>query len=214
MLFNLLSIGQIAFLVIVPLIVVAIIVLVIFLIVRHKSIKTNFKYRYYKRIYKISMDNDYYLINDFLFKIDDTHVARVDHILFGDKYIYIVNDFYYPGDISGKENDKSIILIDQKGKKVYEDNPIEINKKLVRRLALAVGINPSLMIGVSLINDDCGCGIATSTKNFYIIQSKKFKQLVKAIESRNISEINKEQLAAAVKAIDKLNRRKKRGEQK
>ena len=84
----------------------------------------------------------------------------------------------------------------------------------MNKLGLVTGINPSLMIGVSLINNDCRCGIAATSKSFYIIQNKKIKQLVKAIESRPIGAINKEQLAKAVKAIDKLNRRKRRGEQK
>ena len=33
------------------------------------GIQKDFKYFYYKRLYKIAMDKDYYLINDFLFKI-------------------------------------------------------------------------------------------------------------------------------------------------
>lgn len=209
-----LTIGQISFLIIVPTVVAAIIALVIFLLVRRYRIKKDFKYFYYKRIYRLAMDKDYYLINNFLFKIDDSHVARIDHILFADKYIYLMHDFYFAGDITGKEEDKSIIVIDTKGKKVYNDNPLAINKKLMTKLSLITGINPSMLIGICIINDDCRCGIAVNGKSHYIIQSKKLKQLVKAIESRDIAPINKEQLAGAVKAIDKLNRRKRREQQK
>lgn len=210
----LLSAGQIAFLIVVPVVVVLAIGLVVFLIIRRKNAKNDFKMHYYKRIYRIAMDKDYYLINNFLFKIDGSHVARIDHILFADKYIYIMNDFYYDGDITGKENDNSIIVIDKYGHKVYEENPLNVNKKVVSRLSMVTGINQSLLIGICVINDNCKCGIKTSTKNFYIIQSNNIKQLVKAIESRSIGKINQEQLASAVKAIDKLNRRKRRGEQK
>ena len=70
------------------------------------------------------------------------------------------------------------------------------------------------MIGVCLINDNCHCSIETTSKSFYIIQSNNFKKLVKAIESRDIGEINKEQLASAVKAINKLNRRKRKANEK
>ena len=204
-----LTTAQWAFIIIVPIVVIAIVILAIYFIRRYKNVKNDFKYHYYKRIYKLAMDKDYYLINNFLFRIDSAHVARIDHILFADKYIYIINDFYIDGDIDGKENDTSLIVVPSQGKKYYIDNPIQVNMKLVSKLSMITQINPSLMIGVCLINDNCRCGVSTTSKSFYLVQSAKFKSLVRAIESRDIGNINKEQLASAVKAIDKLNRRKR-----
>ena len=208
-----LSAGQLAFIIIVPIVVLIIAFFAIYFPLRNKKMKTDYKYFYYKRIYRLAMDKDYYLINNFLFRIDDAHVGRIDHILFGDKYIYIINDIYYDGDIDGKEDDPSIILINRNGKKNYEDNPILNNRKIANKLSLITGINPTLMIGVSLINDNCHCSIQNKSKSFYIIQSSNFRKLVKAIESRDIGVINKEQLASAVKAINKLNRRKRQSGQ-
>ena len=204
-----LTTAQLIFLIVVPIVVIAIGILVILLVRKYKNIERDFKYHYYKRIYKIAMDKDYYLINNFLFRIDSAHVARIDHILFADKYIYIINDFYINGDIDGKENDASLVVIPRQGKKYYIDNPVLANANLVKKLSMITSINPSLMIGVCIINDNCHCGVSFSSKSFYLVQSSRFKNLVKAIESRDIGEINKEQLASAVKAIDKLNRRKR-----
>ena len=209
-----LSVGQIAFLIIVPTIVVIAIAVLIYLLNRRHMMKKNFKYFYYKRLYKIAMDRDYYLINDFLFKIDDSHVGRIDHILFADKYIYIMTDSYFNGDIIGKEDDKSVIVLGRDGKKYYDDNPLITNKKLINKLSLITGINPALLIGICIINDNCRYGIQTSSKSFYYIQSNKLKALIKAIESRQVGAINKEQLASAVKSIDKLNRRKRSEQRK
>ena len=213
MIYSGLNAGQLAFIIIVPVVVLLIIFLAIYFPLRNKKMKTDYKYFYYKRLYKLAMDKDYYLINNFLFKIDDAHVGRIDHILFGDKYIYIINDIYYDGDIEGKENDQSIILINRNGKKNYEDNPILNNRKIANKLSLITGINPSLIIGICLINDNCRCSVQNSSKSFYIIQSSNFSKLIKAIESRDIGVINKEQLASAVKAINKLNRRKRQSGQ-
>ena len=209
-----LSVGQIAFLIIVPTIVVIAIAVLIYLLNRRHMMKKNFKYFYYKRLYKIAMDRDYYLINDFLFKIDDSHVGRIDHILFADKYIYIMTDSYFNGDIIGKEDDKSVIVLGRDGKKYYDDNPLITNKKLINKLSLITGINPALIIGICIINDNCRYGIQTSGKSFYYLQSNKLKALIKAIESRQVGTINKEQLASAVKSIDKLNRRKRSEQRK
>ena len=209
-----LSIGQIAFLIVVPVVVIVAIVLLIYFINRRRQMRKNYKLYYYKKIYKIVMDKDYYLINNFLFKIDDSHVGRIDHIIFADKYIFVINDFYYHGNITGKEDDKSIIVLDKNGKKYYDDNPLVLNRKLISKLSLITGINQSLIIGISLINSDCEFGIQISSKSFYIIQCNKLKALIKAIESRNVGNINKDQLASAVKSIDKLNRRNRSGERK
>ena len=209
-----LSVGQIAFLIIVPTVVIIAIAVLIYLLYRRHMMKKNYKYFYYKRLYKIAMDRDYYLINDFLFKIDDSHVGRIDHILFADKYIYIMTDSYFNGDIIGKEDDKSVIVLGRDGKKYYDDNPLITNKKLINKLSLITGINPALIIGICIINDNCRYGIQTSSKSFYYIQSNKLKALIKAIESRQVGAINKEQLASAVKSIDKLNRRKRSEQRK
>ena len=202
-----LSGAQIAFLIIVPLVVAAMIFLAIYIPVHRKRIKTNFRYYYYKKLYSLAMDKDYYLINNFLFRIDQSHVARIDHILFGDKYIYICTDCYFDGNMDGKEGDTSLILISKDGKKRYEDNPLLANRKLIDKLCLITGLDQSLMIGVCIFNDDCRCSVETTSKSSYMIQINRLKPLIKAIESREIGNINKEQLASAVKAIDKLNRR-------
>ena len=213
MIFNKLTTPQLIFIIVVPIVVILVvlgILLLIFIPWRKKRMRTHFKYYYYKKIYKIAMDRDYYLINDFLFRIDNSYVARIDHILFGDKYIYIIIDSYFDGDIVGKEDDPSIVRIEKSGKKIYDNNPLLTIKKLVNKLSLVTGIDESLMIGVCLINSDSRCGVVTTGKQYYIIQDNKLKQLVKAIESRNIDPINAEQLAAAVKAINKLNRKRKK----
>ena len=74
------STGQIAFLIIVPIIVVIGLFCVIFFPLRKRRMKKEFKYYYYRFIYKEALYQDLYLINNFMFKIDDTHVGKIDHI--------------------------------------------------------------------------------------------------------------------------------------
>lgn len=209
-----LSNGQIAFLIIVPIIVIAGLFCVIFFPLRKRKMRKEFKYYYYRFIYKEALYQDLYLINNFMFKIDDTHVGKIDHILFANKYIYIINDYYFDGDIEGKDTDASLIFISRTGKKKYMDNLLLDNKKLISKLSLITGINSSLMIGISLVNKNCNVGVSSSSKHHYIVQANKFKMLLNAIESRPIGNINQEQLAKAVQAIDKLNRKTKKNAKK
>lgn len=205
-----LSILQIIFLIAAPIVVVALVVFFIVIPINRKREKNNFKEYCYKSIYKIAFDEDYYLINNLLFRVDPSKVARIDHILFGNKYIYIIIDVYFDGDLTGKESDKSLILIDDKGKKYYTDNQYAVSKALVKSLADSTGIDMDLLIGVVVVNNRCKLSIETNNKQFYLIQKNKLKRLIRAIESRNVGNINGPQLEALVKAIDKLNRTKKK----
>ena len=71
-----------------------------------------------------------------------------------------------------------------------------------------------LLIGITVVNKECKISIETNSKQFYIIQKNKLKRLIRAIESRNVGNINAPQLEALVKAIDKLNRKKKKDDDK
>ena len=200
---------QLAFVIIVPIILVLFLGVCIYFPVSRFYRKKNFQIHYYKRIYRVALDNDYYLINQFVFKIDSAKVASVDHILFGNKYIYVLSSKYYQGDLVGKYQDKSLIFISHRGKKCYTDNPYNQVKFLASKLSSSTGIDASLMIGIVLVNDDCKVAVQSDSKQFYIIQRKRFAALIKAIESRPVEEINQNQLAKAVQSIAKQNKRKK-----
>ena len=200
---------QLAFVIIVPVVLFIFLVICIYFPITHFYYRKHFQIHYYKRVYRVALDNDYYLINQFVFKIDSSKVASVDHILFGNKYIYVLSSKYYQGDLVGKYQDKSLIFISHRGKKCYTDNPYNQVKFLASKLSSSTGIDASLMIGIVLVNDDCKVAVQSESKQFYIIQRKRFASLIKAIESRPVEEINQSQLAKAVQSIAKQNKRKK-----
>lgn len=200
---------QLAFIIIVPIIVLVFVAILLYFPISRSYYRKHFQIHYYKRIYRVALDNDFFLINQFVFKVDATKVANVDHLLFGNKYIYVLSSKYYQGDLVGKYHDKSLIFISHRGKKCYTDNPYNQVKLLASKLSSSTGIDASLMIGIILVNDDCRVAVQSDSKQFYIIQRKRFASLIKAIESRPVEEINQQQLAKAVQSIAKQNKRKK-----
>ena len=200
---------QLAFVIIVPIVVVLFLAIVLYFPISASYRRSHFQIRFYKRVYQVALENDYYLINQFYFKVDSNKVAKADHIIFGDKYIYVILSKYYEGDLVGKSSDKSLIFISHKGKKCYTDNPINQSKQLASKLSSSTGLDASLLIGITLINDDCKVEVQSDSKQFYIIQRKKFPALIKAIESRPVEPINAAQLEKAVQSIAKENKRKK-----
>ena len=200
---------QLAFVIIVPIVLFIFLFICIYIPASGAYRRKHFQIHFYKQVYKVALNNDYYLINQFVFKVDSTKNATVDHILFGNKYIYVIISKYYQGDLVGKYLDKSLIFISHKGKKCYTDNPFNEVKLLTSKLSSSTSIDASLMIGIVLINDDCKVAVQSDSKQFYIIQRKRLAALIKAIESRPVSTINETQLAKAVQSIAKLNKRKK-----
>lgn len=210
MIFAKLSNLQISFIVTVTVIVALVLCGLLYFFYRRMTIKKHFREHDYKKIRSIADSKDYYLINNFLFRVGEDDVANIDHILFADKYIYIINDFYYEGDLGGKEQDGSLILYKRNGQKFYTDNPLIFSSKIVTRLSLITGVDKSLMIGIILINDDCQVALENHNKQFYIIQRKRLNALIKAIESRDVGNINATQLEDCVHAINKMNRRNRK----
>ena len=200
---------QWAFVIIVPIVVILFLAIVLYFPISASYRRKRFQIRFYKRVYKVALESDYYLINQFYFKVDSNKLAKVDHVLFGEKYIYVILSKYYEGDLVGKSTDKSLIFISHKGKKCYTDNPIIQSKNLTSKLSSSTGLDASMLIGIILINDDCKVEVQSESKQFYIIQRRKFPALIKAIESRPVEKINEAQLAKAVQAIAKDNKRKK-----
>ena len=200
---------QLAFVIIVPIVLLVFLFICIYIPASGAYRRKHFQVHFYKQVYKVALNNDYYLINQFVFKVDSSKNATVDHILFGNKYIYVLISKYYQGDLVGKYLDKSLIFISHKGKKCYTDNPFNEVKLLTSKLSSSTSIDASLMIGIVLINDDCKVAVQSESKQFYIIQRNRLPALIKAIESRPINSINEAQLDKAVQSIARLNKRKK-----
>ena len=209
MIYNSLTTPQLIYIISVSVIVIIVVFLLLFFPIRKRIIKKKYVEHYYKEIYKIALNNDYYLINTFVFKIDDSSILRINHILFGEKYVYLINDYHFDGDIAGKAFDKSLICFSKKGKKYYIDNPIARSKYLLERLCIMTGLDPTIMIGISLVNDDCNSDIASTSKQYYLVSRNKLASLVKAIESRDIAKLNEKSLDKLVHSINKMNRKKK-----
>ena len=201
---------QLVFIAVVAALIIGAALFLLFFPIRRFINKTKFLYLYYKKVRSIAIDKDYYLVNQYVFNSDDKNKVMIDHILFGNKFIYLITSKYYEGDLVGKQSDASFILIDKKGKRKYTDNPVERSKFLMSRLSMSTGINTILMIGIVLVNDNCKLQIESESKQFYVIQRNRLPALIRAIESRKIGNINSAQLEQLVREISNQNSKNKK----
>lgn len=207
--FNLSTI-QIVWIIAVALVVAVILGFAIYFITNNTKASKKFKYKYYKKVYKIVLNNDYFLLNNFEFKVDDKTKARIDHVIYADKYIYLINDYFYPGELSGKEKDPSLIYQDKKGEKNYTENPLITSRKIITYLSILTGIESSIFIGIGLTNSDSKHLIESNSTQCFVVQVNRLKKLIKTIESRPIGKISDKDMMRIVDATkDLCNKNKK-----
>lgn len=185
---------------------------ILVLVMRKRHLKKRFQVKYfYPHVYKTALYYDYYLINTFNIALTAQLDLKIDHLLFGNKYIYIINDYIYEGILTGKKQDSSWILQDLKGEESYIANPLKVNDEIRKKLSLKTAIDDATFICITLVNNKTDINsLNVNTKDNYIIDIKDFMKLIDAIESRKVSALNEEQLQKRVLEFDKLNMFKKR----
>lgn len=199
---------QIVFIIVVPIVVVVGLFLLIRFPLTHLLQRINFNKYVYHRIYRIVLNNDYYLINNYVFSIDEVHKVTIDHIIFAEKYIYICLDRYNEGNLMGNDTNASLILLSRNGDKNYVDNPFISLSKILRQLSSATGLPTEMMIGFIIVNDDCQTKIESKSSQLFLLNRNQLTKLIKTIESRDIQKINPEELDKAVKVLYERNENK------
>lgn len=160
---------------------------------------------FYRHVMRTARDGDYYLINDFTLRTGKEEFIHVDHLLAGDKYLYVVTDRYYEGAVNAKPDDFRWLLYERGGGKRYVSNPLVENKTAMERLSILSGIPTSYMVGVVLVNDDCFVNRYDSEdgENF-LVSERKFARLVRDFEGRGVEPFRKEELWQTVQDLHEL----------
>lgn len=197
---------QIAFIVTASLAGLLLLFILFFRPIKRSILSHRYVRNYGRLIYKIALDYDFYLINQFGLLREGNEIRTINHILFGTKWIYVIKDCYYRGAISAKENDASWIHYLNKKKKRYIDNPLKVNAENINQLSMITQIDKNMLISVVVINDDCHVEpfSRTSKTNFFVPKGQ-LRKLIKALENQEVESIDEKALDAAVKEIDRLN---------
>lgn len=163
---------------------------------------------HYRTVRRVTLDNDYYLINRWEAGIGSgiNEGVHIDHIIFGDKFIYVIKDRYYSGAIKGEMDDKSWVLYQGKGKRIVK-NPVALNRIRADRLSMVSGLNRSFFISIVLVNDDCMViPFAKNGPDDYIISASKLGKFIESQEKReDVPPFSADDLATAVRDLAALN---------
>ena len=195
------------FVVLLVLLGIAIVITIAFPYLFEKYCSKNYRQIYGRKIYHLAMKKDFYLINTLVLKSHDNSKLVIDHLLFGNKYIYLFYDFYCHADLYGKSKDNSF-LIKGRNKNSYTDNPVLIAKKQLKELAVIINLDESLFVPIAVVNNSCN--IINYDDDQTLIYSRHIKRAINYYENQDVKPLNQEQMMYAVHDISCINLRDKK----
>lgn len=145
--------------------------------------RKTFKRRFRLHLFRYAKNHDWLLVNQVHLALEsENKQAKIDAVLFGDKYVYQIAFREYPGAVTGDGNDAQWIVM--RGKRsLLITNPLLANESRKHVLATALQIDPSNVINVvviaknSLIDD-----IKTASGYQLVVSEKDFGRAIGYIE--------------------------------
>lgn len=119
-------------------IVIIVIFLIVLLIIKHKSNKYYYNKnpknkKLDKKIRKYAKNKDFLFLSDVFLPVENNQAILIDNIIFGNKYIYVISQKHWEGELKGFEYDTKW-MISTKNMTKYVDNPLIGNRFKVRIL--------------------------------------------------------------------------------
>ncbi len=148
---------------------------------------------FYSKVNAVVLDHDYYLINELKIR-EGSYEMRIDHLIGGDKYIYLLFDLYVEGGISLQPDDAKWVVYGKAGK-TYIDNPLIAAEGILGKLSAKTGIDASLMVAIVAVNDDC---FLTPYRNRgsspLLVPLGRLRETIGNYESREVPCLQKDEL--------------------
>lgn len=177
-----------------------------------KNIEKIFKYKVYKKLYSLALDNDYYLLNNLVIKLTNDVSLHISHLIVGEKFIYVISSRYYNGSLKGKSYASSDFeLISKNTKDIHTiSNPVIYNEKRTILFAKYLGWDeskPMMLLSIVVTNNDVEYLIEDKklSKGSYLCHIKELKKLITKIEKEtNVSKFDEKKLQVIVDKIHKI----------
>jgi len=92
------------------------------------------KRRINAKLKKFAIDHDFPLLSDVVIQVREDKYVKIDHIMIGNKYIYVIACRCYYGYLNAKGIDEKWVLY-KRDKLVHIDNPLKVNRQRMKRLS-------------------------------------------------------------------------------
>lgn len=189
-----------------------VIAFVVFPFVKHYLVKKHYKKLNSFKIKTIAKRNGFSFLDNINLLSLNGNYLNIDQIIFGRKYIYLIKGYSLFGILSGKQEDNSWIHVNLRNREAkYINNFLNDGKKRIEDFSRVAQMDKELLIDIELINNECDSRLENlNTQNVFVTTPYKLNRLLRKIESRNIPDLNSEQLKIVIKEIEQINEQERR----
>lgn len=172
---------------------------IIYPLIKRRLFSLRYKKMYYQYVNRIVKYNDYYLINALSFDAGDSPTLSIDHLVGGDKYIYIIIDYYVLGGIEINPNDPISRIYKKNNEKLEIGNPLQVVNHAMNKLSIESGISKEFLVGIALFNDDANIiSIENPSSMVNIVKLKDLSKFISKYEKSPVKPFVKKQLWQAI----------------
>lgn len=161
---------------------------------------------FYERVSTVVNYGDFYLLNNVSLDLPTGEKVMVDHIIGGEKYIYVILDRYFEGTVRGNYNDHYWIYYMEslfgKKKKKEISNPLKQVQSLIDLISLQNIIQKDLFVGIVLVNDDCFIsGYENKSNSIKLIPVSKLEKVINTFEKEDIDPLGEKKLEILIQKL-------------
>jgi len=183
---------------------------------KKKRFRHNPKEVFYKYVRKVADDGDYYLVNNVEFDMGNGEAITIDHLLGGDKFLYVIIDQYFEGAISAKAEDFYWVYYVKDHKTTLKReirSPIMETKEVIHRLSMISGLPINFLVGIVLINSDCFVSRFQNVEGeVQLVSANRLGEFITSYENKEVEAFNSEDLHRVIHEIHDLSEKTKNGQ--
>ena len=184
--------------------------------IRRKLYRNSYKRLYYNDVNRVVRNNDFYLINGLSFDVGESQTLTIDHLVGGDKYLYVIIDYYVEGTLKIDPRKPTSFLYVKGDTKLEIANPIQVVRHSMNKLSSISGIADDFLIGIVLINNDCNAlPFENPDSAVNIVRLKDASRFIENCEKAPVKPFRAKQLWQAIQDLHAIKENvKARKEQK
>ena len=154
------------------------------------------------KLKKFAIDHDFPLLSNVMIQVRENKFIKVEHILFGNKYIYVITSKCYYGYLCANTEDEKWLLY-RKDKLIHLENPLKNNEKRIRIVANLLDDNMENFVNVVFLSRPVVASkVITSNSRQLVLLEKDFdKSIEKYEKSSKLNDFTIKSIEDATKKI-------------
>lgn len=134
------------------------------------------------KLKKFAIDHDFPLLSDVMIQVRPDIYVKVDHIMIGNKYIYVICCRCYYGYLNAKAIDEKWVLY-KRDKLIHIDNPLKNNKKRIGILSNLLGNSEDDFVNIIYLSKPVVTNkIDSVNKNEFVLFEDDFEKFIEVYE--------------------------------